>query len=98
MNIKEAKETYEGLKKNAFIVESIDKEFFLKFGEIILNELDNKDKEIKEKIEWLREISDNGANAVRFAATHDDEIERIQKQKDISTMIGILQELLKESD
>ncbi len=57
----------------------------------------DKDR-IKEKIEWLREISDNGINAVRFAATHDDEIERMQKQKDISTMIGILQELLKESD
>ena len=57
----------------------------------------DKDR-IKEKIEWLREISDNGINAVRFAATHDDEIERMQKQKDISTMIGILQELLRESD
>jgi len=49
---------------------------------------------VREKIEHLKEISDNGANAVRFAAAHDDEIERIQKQRDISTMIDILQDLL----
>lgn len=55
----------------------------------------NKDK-IKRKIDELKEIADNGANAVRFAMTHDDEIERIQKQKDISTMINILQELLED--
>ena len=49
---------------------------------------------IKEKIEELERISDNGMNAVRFASTHEDEIERIERQKNISTMISILQELL----
>lgn len=48
---------------------------------------------VREKIEWLKTISDNGANAVRFAMTYEDEIERKQKQKDINTMISILEEL-----
>lgn len=51
---------------------------------------------IKAKIEELKLIADNGANAVRFAMTHDDEVERIQKQKDISAMIDILQSLLEK--
>ena len=52
---------------------------------------------IEEKIEWLEKISDNGMNAVRFAATHEDEIERKERQKNISTMIKILEELLEEN-
>ena len=60
----------------------------------LLNTID-KDK-IKAKIEELKLIADNGANAVRFAMTHDDEVERIQKQKDISAMIDILQSLLEK--
>lgn len=51
---------------------------------------------IKEKIEWLKVIADNGMNAVRFACSKEDEIERMQKQKDINTMINILQEILEE--
>ena len=51
---------------------------------------------IKAIIEELKLIADNGANAVRFAMTHDDEVERIQKQKDISAMIDILQSLLEK--
>lgn len=54
-----------------------------------------KDK-IKAEIEELKLIADNGANAVRFAMTHDDEVERIQKQKDISAMIDFLQSLLEK--
>ena len=54
-----------------------------------------KDK-IKAKIEALKAIADNGANAVRFAMTHEDEIERIQKQKDIGTMVEVLQSLLEK--
>ena len=53
-------------------------------------------EKIKAKIEELKLIADNGANAVRFAMTHDDEVERIQKQKDISAMIDILQSLLEK--
>lgn len=55
----------------------------------------HKDK-IKAKIEEIKAIADNGANAVRFAMTHEDEIERIQKQKDIGTMVEILQSLLEK--
>jgi len=40
MDIQECKENFEELKKNNFIIESIDKDFFLKFGETILSELD----------------------------------------------------------
>ena len=54
-----------------------------------------KDK-IKAKIEALKAIADNGANAVRFAMTHEDEIEIIQKQKDIGTMVEVLQSLLEK--
>ena len=43
MDIQECKENFEELKKNNFIIESIDKDFFLKFGETILSELDKKD-------------------------------------------------------
>ena len=53
---------------------------------------------VREKIEWLKTISDNGANAVRFAMTYEDEIERKQKQKDINTMISILEELQEGDD
>lgn len=55
----------------------------------------SKDK-IREEIEHLEKIADNGINAVRFAASEEDEIKRIQKQKDIGAMIDILQELLEE--
>lgn len=51
---------------------------------------------VQEKIEWLEEISDNGMNAVRFAATYEDEIERKERQKCISRMIEILQELIED--
>ena len=61
----------------------------------IKNKFISKDK-IKAKIEELKAIADNGANAVRFAMTHEDEIERIQKQKDIGTMVEILQSLLEK--
>ena len=54
------------------------------------------ENKIKAKIEELKLIADNGANAVRFAMTHDDEVERIQKQKDIRTMVDILQSLLEK--
>ena len=40
MDIQECKEHFEELKKNNFIIESIDKDFFFKFGEAILSELD----------------------------------------------------------
>lgn len=48
---------------------------------------------INKKIEWLKQISDNGINAVRFAASYEDEIERKERQKNISTTINILEEL-----
>lgn len=51
---------------------------------------------IDKKIEWLKQISDNGINAVRFAATYEDEIERKERQKNISTMISILENLKEE--
>ena len=51
---------------------------------------------IQNKIEWLKAIADNGMNAVRFACSKEDEIERMQKQKDINTMINILQEIIEE--
>lgn len=60
----------------------------------IFDERARWEKRIKEKIEWLEEISDNGMNAVRFAATYEDEIERKERQKNISKMIDILQELI----
>ena len=47
MNIEEARIAYEGIKANAFIVANIDKDFFIKFGELLFNELDKKDKAIK---------------------------------------------------
>ena len=52
---------------------------------------------INKKIEWLKQISDNGINAVRFAASYEDEIERKERQKNISTMINILEELKEEN-
>ena len=52
---------------------------------------------IDKKIEWLKQISDNGINAVRFAASYEDEIERKERQKNISTMINILEELKEEN-
>lgn len=62
----------------------------------VYDERDKWKSKVKEKIEWLEEISDNGINAVRFAGAYEDEIKRIERQKNISTMIGILQELLEE--
>lgn len=40
MNIEEARIAYEGIRANAFIVANIDKDFFIKFGELLFNELD----------------------------------------------------------
>lgn len=64
--IEEAKEAYKGLKKNAFIVESIDKDFFLKFGETLLNELDKKDKEIKELKQDIKEAMGKDRDCLTF--------------------------------
>ena len=55
----------------------------------------NKDK-IRQKIEWCKSIIDNGANAVRFANSSKEEIERAERVRNISTMIDILEELLEE--
>lgn len=49
---------------------------------------------IEEKIEYLKQIIDNGANGVRFANSKEEEIERTERQKNISTMIDILQQIL----
>lgn len=46
MDIEECKETYEMLKKGKQFVANVDKDFFLKFAETVLSELEKKDKEI----------------------------------------------------
>lgn len=51
-------------------------------------------EKIEEKIEYLKQIIDNGANGVRFANSKEEEIERTERQKNISTMIDILQQIL----
>ena len=48
MDIEECKETYEMLKKGKQFVANIDKDFFLKFAETVLSELEKKDQEIKQ--------------------------------------------------
>ena len=48
MDIEECKETYEMLKKSKQFVANVDKDFFLKFAETVLSELEKKDKVINE--------------------------------------------------
>lgn len=79
------KKQFENIKNN-ILVPSITEKNFIPISVI------------QNKIEWLKLIADNGMNAVRFACSKEDEIERIQKQKDINTMINILQELIKEGN
>ena len=54
------------------------------------------EKIIKEKIEWCIKASNSGLNAIQYACSKEDEIERIERQKNISTMISILEEILQE--
>lgn len=51
---------------------------------------------LKEKIEWCIKASNSGLNAIQYACSKEDEIERIERQKNISTMISILKEILQE--
>ena len=44
MDIEECKESYKVLKRNKQVVANIDKDFFLKFAETVLSELEKKDK------------------------------------------------------
>ena len=53
MNIEQAKDVYEGLKRNEHIVESIDREFFFRFADTVLNELEKKDKVIDEMADYM---------------------------------------------
>ena len=46
MDIEQCKETYEMLKKGKQFIANIDKDFFLKFAEILFNELENKQDDI----------------------------------------------------
>lgn len=50
MNIEQCKETYEALKKGKEFVANIDKDFFLNFAETLFNELEKKDRIIKEMV------------------------------------------------
>ena len=58
MNIEEAKDIYEGLKRNEHIVKIIDKEFFFRFADTVLNELEKKDKVIDEMASRLSYVED----------------------------------------
>lgn len=51
---------------------------------------------IKERIEWCIKASNSGLNAIQYACSKKDEIERIERQQNISTMISILKEILQE--
>lgn len=51
---------------------------------------------LKEKIEWCIKASNSGLNAIQYACSKEDEIEKIERQKNISTMISILKEILQE--
>lgn len=53
MDIEECKETYEMLKKGKQFVANVDKDFFLKFAETVLSELEKKDKQIDLMAEQL---------------------------------------------
>ena len=54
------------------------------------------EKIIKEKIKWCIKASNSGLNAIQYACSKEDEIERIERQKNISAMISILEEILQE--
>lgn len=64
MDIEECKETYEMLKKGKQFVANVDKDFFLKFAETVLSELEKKDKVINEMAktinkEYYKDIIEN---------------------------------------
>ena len=48
MDIEECKESYKVLKRNKQVVANIDKDFFLKFAETVLSELEKKEAIINE--------------------------------------------------
>lgn len=53
MNIENAKNQYKVLKNNLFMVRSIDKNFFIKFGKTTLDEIEKKDNIIKKYEEMI---------------------------------------------
>ena len=55
MDIEECKETYEMLKKGKQFVANVDKDFFLKFAETVLSELEKKEAIINEMANKLVE-------------------------------------------
>lgn len=55
MDIEECKETYEMLKKGNQFVANVDKDFFLKFAETVLSELEKKEAIINEMAKQLVE-------------------------------------------
>ena len=56
MDIEECKETYEMLKKSKQFVANVDKDFFLKFAETVLSELEKKEAIINEMVKQLAKL------------------------------------------
>ena len=86
MDIEECKETYKMLKKGKQFVANVDKDFFLKFAETVLSELEKKEaiinemaKDIKSADEFLDSMGYMGEYAKFTIEEIIEEYERIEK-------------------
>ena len=81
----EAIEIFEGLKRNKEIIKDIDKDYFFTFGEIIINLIQEQQKEIETKQNRIQELE---------KALIDDDYkyreEMKQKDKMIDETIGFI--------
>ena len=52
----EVKRVYKEIKRNKDIIGSIEKDFFFDFGDLVIKELENKDKIIDEMANFIAEL------------------------------------------
>lgn len=82
VDIEEAKETYEMLKKYKELVANIDKDFFLNFAETVLNELEKKGKEIEQLEIKIDNLTEEQNEREKYTHKLEQKIQKENEEKD----------------